>query len=207
MTRSLVALLSFACGLLGCGAAPLVRFREPARALVAADYPSVHRRWTRRAHLTTWELDTAIDARATLLSAELRSAFVAKVAAMRNLTEAARGELEREHREDHQRFVDFVVLVETSRWEWNDLPSPRSNWTITAIDDRHRELADPVIAAPPYKPTTLGELFPGTTPFTRAYRIRFLRLPPTLLTEETRSITLRISGPLGTALLRWDAAP
>ena len=53
---------------------------------------------------------------------------------MRELPDQARDELIAEQKSDGDNYVDFMILFEASRWEWNDLASTRSAWTVSALD-------------------------------------------------------------------------
>ncbi|MSP62554.1 MAG: hypothetical protein EXR72_19925 [Myxococcales bacterium] len=195
----------------GCGPPPRVQFTPPTVAPRSADYPAIQDRWTRHAHVTR-EFDTAVDVYATLQTSEFRAAWLARVATLRQLAGAARSELEQEQARDAEQFVDCVLQVHTGRWNWNDLTSPRSLWTITLVDDRGREAGPALVHQVPLKPDEVAALYPGGTPFTRTWRVRFRRTLPDqsrLLDPATRWVLLRIAGPLGNTgdQLRWDARP
>lgn len=193
--------------LAACAPPPRVNFASATVGFEARDYAGLHRRWTRHGHVTR-AFDTPLDAHVTLLSEEFRRAYVAKVATMRELTSAQRAQLEADQQIDGQRYVEFVVEMVCTAWEWNDLNSVRSVWTLTLIDDRGREAGRPDIKVLLDKEASTTELFPPVDPFTRTWRVRFLREQPNggqLLDPATRWIELRIAGPLGRANLRWEA--
>ena len=35
-----------------------------------------------------------------------------------------------------EHFVDVIVILQSSRWDWNDLASTQSVWSITFLDER-----------------------------------------------------------------------
>jgi hypothetical protein len=193
-----------------------VRFGVTPARVSAEDYDAIHARWTRHVRITRGisanrelgEVDTALDARVTLLAPEVRAAYVAKMAAMRSFTEEERARLAGEQHDEEEKFVDFVLLAQTGRWDWNDFSAPRSVWTITVVDDKGRERGQPEIQPMPLKADVLAQLFPEVTPFSRAWRVRFPRTPEAPLYDaSTRAIALRIAGPLGHAEALWKARP
>jgi hypothetical protein len=217
------ALLTLALVLPACNPPPSVSFGPPSHEMKAADYEKVQHRWRRHARIQSNVWDQALDASVTMLSPEMRAAGVAKVAEMRQLTAEQRQKLSEDQAIEGERFLDFVVNAQTSKWEWNDFSSPRSHWSFRLVDDRGREL-NPVEVQPlGLKPESVEALYPPVTPFTRSWRVRFERAPEgqpvgadALGGAGTHWISLQIGGPLGATLkpgkpaienpLRWTAS-
>lgn len=190
-----------------CGPPPPVRFGGEIAELSVEDYEKIRARWTRHVHVTR-DYDTAIDADLTLLSPQYRGVYIARVADMRQLTSAQREQLVRDQHADAEKYVDLVINMQAARWDWNDLTATRSVWTITLVDDQGHEVGSPEIIQNPVKPEVLTALygpFGLTEPFIRSYRVRFARVPPSLLGPDTRWVTVRIAGPLGGAEAKWEA--
>ena len=206
MRRSII----FASLVAGCVATvPPVRLAPPETPVLdAARYEAVRARSTRHAHLTH-DYDSALDAEVTLATPEFRAAFVGEVTAIRKLPDTDRDRLVEEQRMDAGKWVELYVMMESSRWEWNDLASTKSLWTITFADDTGRSaLADDRIALD-MKPEMLASLFPQTSPFTRGWKIRFKPAfsdGTPLLHPDARYFVARIAGPLGATEVRWDVA-
>ncbi len=179
-----------------CTSHPAVNFAA-ADHYLPEEYDRVYQRWTRHAHVTH-DFDTALDASVTLLSQDFRTAYVARVAASRQLSADETVRLAREQQDEAAQAVEFFLNAQTGRWDWNDFSSVRSLWTLTLVDDQGHELAQPNIQPSLLKSEARAELFPPVTPFTRSWRVRFKKpgegpFPNTT----TRWIGLRIAGPLG----------
>jgi hypothetical protein len=152
--------------------------------------------------------DTALDAVVVLATPELRASYVRMVAGMRALSDTDRARLAEQQRSDGEHFVELWVSMQTSRWEWNDLGSSHSLWTITLRDGEGRSLEAIERNQLPQKPIELGELFPGVSPFTLGWRVRF---PTTfadgtpVLRADLRQLSARFAGPLGQSDVVWQS--
>lgn len=199
------ALLACTLACAACATTPTVRFGPATRSYEPRDFRAVRDRWTRQVHVRT-DFDVALDAHATLFSSDFRAALVPKLAEARRLTELERATLADANRRDDEAFVEFLVLAETGHWEWNDLGTHRTLWTITLVDDRGRQWGPPEVLPEHTKVAELNALYLGITPFTRAWRVRFPRTNG-LADAGTRWLELRIAGPLGDTgtALRWTA--
>ena len=174
-----------------------------------SEYARIHRRWTRHRHLTK-DFTTTLDVHATLLGDEFRAAYLAEVTALRRLTPVQHTALAQDLRSAGDRWVEVILEMVTSNWRWNDLTSPRSVWTLTLADDAGHVVAVAEVASVPEKSDTLEALFPPVTPFTRGWRVRFPRVladGTILLGPNTRTLTLRFAGALGSTDLRWENRP
>jgi hypothetical protein len=211
--RPLVGVALLGAALAGCHPMP-VNFGSAPPTYGADDYARVHEHWTRHAHLTSragWGIpvDTALDAWVTLLSPDFRAAYLAKMAAMFQQTPDQRAALAAKERDDGAEFVEFYVEFQSARWEWGELASTTSVWSVTLVDDQGHELGSPEIIPSPERHSLRKVLFPPVTPFSRAWRIRFKSKLPDgnpVLGLSTRSLTLRFSGPLGAEEVKWESA-
>ena len=206
----------------GCASVPLVDFtRAPALSMPhpedrAAHGPSapwarqwreVRDRWARRAHVTN-DWDTALDAQVVLASAEVRAAYVRFLAGLRGYSDDKRNEVAAQHQADGEAFVEALVAMQTSKWEWNDLTSSRSVWSITFSDDAGHTVEAVERSQIAQKTTEFAEVFAEVTPFTMAWRVRFpsrFSDGTPLLTAASRKVSLRFVGPLGESTVRWEA--
>ena len=152
--------------------------------------------------------DTALDAEVVLATPELRAAYVRMVAGMRALSDTDRTRLAEQQTSDGEHFVELWVAMQTSRWEWNDLGSSRSLWTITLRDGDGRSVESIERNQLSHKPIELGELFPGVGPFTLGWRVRFPTTFPDgtpVLRPDLRQLSARFAGPLGQADVLWQS--
>ena len=98
------------------------------------------------------------------------------------------------------------MAMESSRWEWNDITSTRSLWTITFSDESGHSVEAIERASLDAKPAELALYFGEVGPFTRTYRVRFplaFADGTPLLGPGTRLAVVRFAGPLGVAKLVW----
>ena len=202
---ALVGVLALAA----CGSVEAVNYGAALPSYGADDYEKVHDRWTRHAHATQGVrkgLDTVLDAHITLVGDDFRAAYLAKVSAMRAYTTQQRAVLATELSQDGLNYLDLIVDITSSSYEWNDLASKTSVWTLTLTDDGGHNVGGPDIVQVEDRPVALAELFPPVTPFTRHWRVRFKRKLPDgglLAGPGTRSITLRIAGVLANEAVTW----
>lgn len=187
-----------------------VQFGPPSVAWRAADYLQVRELYTRHAFVNH-EFDATLDVSVTLLSPDFRAAFVEKMAAMQRLTGAEKAALVESQRKDAESAVEVIVVAQTGRWDWNDFTSTRSMWNVTLTDDQGRQSGAPQVVATSWKQDEFAELFPGVTPFSRGWRMRFPKAPQggsPELGPDTRRLELRFAGALGDTKhdLRWQAA-
>lgn len=180
----------------------------------ANDYDAVYRRWTRSTELLMFQgLDQRIDVAATFLSWDFRHALLARFASDATLSEATRTEELARLRESALREHEFFVALVTTEQRFGRLDRPTSAWRVRLVDDRGREVG-PAHIAPVRRPSAAEErYFPYVSPWRQLFRVRFpvrgLNADGTeydVLGEGTRSFTLRFSGALGTADLRWVVA-
>lgn len=201
--RSLVLLL---VGALGCSTAS-VRLSEGPREYVPADYDSVLQRWTRTNQLISMdELDNVLTATATYESWDFRWAYVVRYAQDYRLTVEQRTTLlERslaETRVEHQ----FFVALYGQRHAWSDLKAEQPAWIVRLVDDTGSETA-PVDIQAIAKPGAIERTyFPYTSPWRRAYRIRFPRVRGDggpAIAPNAKWFGLRFAGPQGNDALVW----
>lgn len=208
-TLAAFALAGGLCALAGCATVSPVRLGPPPEPVLPSKlYKETLQRSTRHAHLTN-DWDTALDGDAVLLTPEYRAAFVGKMAAMRNLPRADRDKLAADQAADAEAFVEVLVMLQTSRWDWNDLATSNSVWTITFLDDQGRSVQSKARIPVEWKVDELTALVPEVTPFTRAWRVRFPRTfadGTDLLRRDATWLGMKFAGPLGEAFFRWDVA-
>lgn len=173
-------------------------------------YQEVRKRWSRtvRASHDTW--DTAVDASFTLFSPQYREAWVRMISGMRRMAPVTRVRFAEEQRADQEHFVELAVMMQAGRWDWNDLASSRSIWTITFIDDHGRVAPAFDVQALDFKQDELSVLFPDVTPFTRPFRVRFKPTFPDgtpLLRPDAGKVMIRMAGALASVDVVWEARP
>lgn len=165
---TLIALTLAACG------TPSVRLNRGPREYVATDYERVLDRWTRTEHLfVANELDDMLTVTATYESWDFRWAYVIRYAEDYRLTvDQRRALLERSLAEADQAHQFYVALY-AQRQQYADLTAENAAWIIRLIDDVGNETA-PSEIEPIKRPGAIERTyFPYTTPWRRAYRVRF----------------------------------
>lgn len=193
-----------------CGACslPAVRLSEGPREYVAEDYESVLQRWTRTVQLIVPDrFDNVLTATATYESWDFRWAYAVRYADDYRLTvEQRRRLLDRslaETRSHHQ----FYLALYAKSWAWSDLAASEPAWIVRLVDDRGNETA-PSAIEPVKKPGAIERTyFPYTTPWRRAYRVRFPKERaggrPTVA-DDARWFGLRFAGAQGNDVLAWE---
>ena len=171
----------------------------------ATAYEAAHERWTRHAAARR-DVDTVIDAWATLKADDWRAAYVGEKARRARLGDARRGALEAEQRAAAADAYEVELIVTTYHYSWNDFARPtRSMWRVTLVGDGGRQV-EPTRIEEDHRPR--GEIrswFPQLGPFHRAFVIRF---PKTAadgapLAADERALRLRIGGSLGSIEVAW----
>ncbi len=170
--------------------------------------------WTRGTHFVLFQgADMRLTVDATFLSTDFRTAYVARFAHDATLSpserEATLAAAVARAQQDHE----FYVALETQSRRWGDLQRPSSAWRVRLVNDRGQEVA-PVRVEPVRRLSAAErEYFPYSSPWRQVFHVHFPRsvtvngTEVALLAPGTRYFTLRFSGALGTADLRWDVAP
>ncbi|MCC6751006.1 MAG: hypothetical protein IT371_25340 [Deltaproteobacteria bacterium] len=169
------------------------------------DYPEVLGRWTRNARVLK-QLDTALDAHATIFSPDFISAYVARRARIFKLPREQHWRLEQELLAQWRDSIPVVVSAATHDRSWNDFHRKNSVWRIALVNDRNEQVDAKEIRQEPQISATIAELFPYVDRFSQFYWLRFPRVLPDgrpFLAAEARQLTLRFAGPLGLAELTW----
>ena len=191
----------------GC-ATPSVRLDEGPREYVATDYERILRNWTREMEfLSVDELDNVLTVTATYESWDFRWAYVARYAEDYRLTvDQRRALLERslaETRQHHQ----FYVALYAQRPKWSDLTADNAAWIVRLIDDVGSETVPSEIETIKRPGAIERTYFPYTTPWRRAYRIRFPQVRadgrPTVA-PNAEWFGLRFTGAQGNDELIWQ---
>jgi hypothetical protein len=197
----------------GCPKPQPVSLTQSPRTYTERDYDAKLDQWTRGSHLVVLQgADARLAVDATFLSADFRSAYVARYAHDATLSPGERQQtlsaaMDRS-REDHE----FYVALETQSLRWGDLTRALSAWHVRLLDDRGNEVQPVRIEAERRITAADREYFPYTTPWRQVFRIHFPRravingVDTEILGPGTRYFILRFGGALGTADLRWDVA-
>jgi hypothetical protein len=180
------------------------------------DYGRVVNRWTRHARLQNdfdrvAPFDTALDVRATFQAWDWRWAYAERYAAVYKLPDGEKAKFLGEQLKEAQEFHEFHIAAEASRYEWTDfLNAKKRIWRIVLFDDSGREL-EPAVAWPIKAPLAQEEAFfpylggldqPFLTLVTFRFPAHFPDGSPTI-SPDSKRVTLRFSGPLGTVDLVW----
>jgi hypothetical protein len=164
-------------------------------------------RWTRTEQLfVATELDDLLTVTATYESWDFRWAYVVRYAEDYRLTVDQRSALFDRSLSEVDRFHQFYVALYAQHHQWSDLTAENAAWIIRLIDDRGNETA-PSEIEPIRRPGAIERTyFPYTTPWRRAYRVRF----PVARADGRRTISadaqwfgLRFAGAQGNEQLVW----
>jgi len=212
--QSALLLLAVAAVSLGtsvaCGPSSVSLALGP-REYVATDYESVLDRWTRTQQLfIASELDDMLTTTATYESWDFRWAYVVRYAEDYRLTVAQRRALLERSLAETTRYHQFYVALYAQRYPWSDLNAENAAWIVRLIDDRGNETA-PSEIEPIRKPGAIERTyFPYSTPWRRAYRVRF----PVARSDGRQTISpsarwfgLRFAGAQGNEQLVWNIEP
>jgi hypothetical protein len=208
----LLLALALPLGFASCGA-PTVSLAEGPREYVATDYERVLDRWTRTSQLfIASELDDMLTATATYESWDFKWAYVVRYAEDYRLTVEQRQALLERSLAESDHYHQFYVALYAQKYEWSDLTLENAAWIMRLIDDRGNETAPSEIDLIRKPGAIERTYFPYTTPWRRAYRVRF----PVARADGRRSISpqagwfgLRFAGAQGNQQLVWlvDADP
>ena len=197
----IVSALLWACG------TEKVRLARGPREYVATDYERVLERWTRTEHLfLAREPDDVLTVTATYESWDFRWAYVIRYAEDYRLTVEQRHALLDRSLAEADRTHQFYVALYAQRHEWSDLMAENAAWIIRLIDDLGNETA-PSEIEPIKRPGAIERTyFPYTTPWRRAYRVRFPMARadgrPTI-SQNAQWFGLRFAGAQGNQQLVW----
>lgn len=200
----LVAAVLFAPAI-GCGQ-PRVNLSEGPREYVATDYEQVLARWTRTEHLIALsELDDLLTVTATFESWDFRWAYVVRYAQDYRLTTEQRRLLLESTLDETRAYHQFYVALYGANRRFTDLSKPDAGWVVRLFDDRGNETAPDKITPIPRPGPIERTYFPYTSPWRRAFRIRFPATTshgPTIA-PDARIVGLRFAGAQGSEELRW----
>lgn len=197
----------------------LVSFAAGERNYDTLDYEPVVVKWTRHNRLQT-SFDKvepfviALDVRATFNSWDWRWAYTERYAQHFGLSDAERVKLRQEQLAEAEKFHEFHVMAAASRDEWANLlkTGPNSVWRITLFDDSNREVEPndrfkvklPIATEIAFYPYVGSIEIPFSTRVFLRFPTKFPDGTPTI-SANTKRVTLRFTGPLGTVDLAWRA--
>ena len=194
--------------LAGCGGArPHVSLEAPAVAPPARQYVDELKKWTRSGHLRN-DFDEALTVNATFRSPEFRAAYAEKWVTTYRMGPDDAARTRERLRSEAGDMWEFHIESSAHRWEINDFSSKKSVWRVALVDDQGREVtAKAIIATTAHRELEM-EFYPYANIFSRGWTLRF---PKTLRRRlaawsgpQTRTLTLRISGPIGSIDLVWS---
>jgi hypothetical protein len=199
--------LLLAAALLGaCGGAPVrLSLEPPAVAPRAQDYVDELKRWTRTGHVRD-DFDEALGINATFRSPEFRAAYAEKWVKTYRIGPDDGARTRARLMSEGGDTWEFHIESEAHRWEVNDFSSKKSIWRLALVDEQGREVTPIQVLATTSRRELETEFYPYANIFSRGWTIRFpKRLPDgtPLYGPETRSLTLRVAGPMGSIDLVW----
>ncbi len=200
-----LGVLSIALTTFGCASSPIVSFARPTVRPTPKEYNQVHARWTRHGHIT-YDFDSAAIVDATMQSHQFRAAYTERFLKLYNVAESEHAEKRALSDAAGDAAIEFHAEVAMHTYELSDLASKRSNWRITLIDDGGRELKPTEIREKRDRKEFTQHFYPHTNEFTRSWAFRFPNVykdGTAFWSDATRSLTLRLAGPIGTVDLVW----
>ena len=180
-----------------------VDFSETPRDYMPSDYNGVYRRWTRHDYAQNG-VDKSLEVWATYKSWDFREGYIAAYATVYNLSDAERTKLREAQHEAYQQAFEFHVTAQSSNYDWNDLEKTSSPWRVSLLDAVGHELPAERVRVEKLPDAYEREFFPGKTPFTKTYSIRFT--PPadgSFSGVRSGTLTLRFASPVGRIDLTW----
>jgi hypothetical protein len=183
-----------------------VDFSESPRDYLPTDYENVYQRWTRHDYASWHHVDKSLEAWATYKSWDFREGYIARYAAVYNLTDSDRTKLRAAQHDAYRQSFEFHVTAQSSSWEWNDLEKSSSPWRVSLLDALGHELPADRIRVEKLPDAYEREFFPGKTPFTKTYSVRFT--PPAdggFSGVRSGMLILRFSSPVGRIDLVWKS--
>jgi len=190
----------------GCASTPVVvSLGEPSPPPTSKDYVNQLKKWTRHAHLRN-DFDQALDVDATLRSPEFREAFAAKYIEIYRIGSENQAHTRGEILSDGADSYEFHIETATHDYALNDLTSAKTVWRVTLVDDQGHEVQPSKVTGLKERRALDEEFYPYASIFSRGWTMRFpkqLTDGTPLIGPNTKNVTLRIAGPMGTIDLVW----
>lgn len=200
---------SLGAALVPMGCAPgTVDLAEGPREYVPTDYDAVLRHWTRSDDLVLFDrLDNVLSATATYESWDFRWAYVVRYADDYRLTVDQRRALLERALAETRAYHQFYVALYAQRHAWGDLNALDPAWIVRLIDDRGNETAPSDLQSIKKPGAIERTYFPYTTPWRRAFRVRFPRSSQggqATIAGNASWFGLRFAGAQGNEALAWN---
>lgn len=200
-------LLSFSFLLSACGGGTSDISSRQGR-FTPEDYPAVYKKWTRDADAFSFgHLHDVLNATATYLSEQFRSAYVVRYAHDHGFTTDEREKLRKSSIADAKADHSFFVTLAGLDYRESDLTSERSAWRVVLVSPTGRTTVPSKIERI-RKPTPAEqEYFPSVSPFRHTFRLSFPRSRAdgtAVIGQGAEYFILRFAGPDGIVDLRWD---
>jgi hypothetical protein len=202
------AVLSLALGWAVSCRRSTVDLTQESPAFQPSDYQKVFDRWTRDERVIPVDgMDNVLSIRATMLSREFRTAYLARLADDLKLSP-----VDKQAEADKQFFAlskghEFYVSLMSAVRDGDKLEPDEGPWHILLEDDRGRQVTPlEVLRIKKPKPVET-EYFDFDPVQRRAYRLIFpLEADDgqAILSDTAEYFVLSLSSPLGKAALRWD---
>lgn len=197
------------CGGLGCGGSAEDLSAREGR-FTPEDYAQVYDKWTRAAdEFSFGNLNDVLNATATYLSAEFRSAYVVRYAHDHGYTTEERERLRDSSLADAKADHGFFVTMAGTDYRESDLTSERSAWRVVLVDPSGRTTVPTKIERIRKPSPAEKEYFPSVSPFRHTFRLSFPRTRSDgtpVIGPEMPHFILRFAGPEGVVDLRWNFA-
>ena len=192
----------------GCTVQKQVRvdFTETPRDYLPADYDGIYKRWTRHDYALHDRVDKSLEVWATYKSWDFREAYIARYAAVYNLSDSDRNKLRQAQLEAYRAAHEFIVTAQSAKYEWNDLEKSSSPWRVTLLDALGNELPAQRVRVEKLPDAYEREFFPAKTPFSKTYSIRFTApIEGDFAGVKSGELTLRFDSPIGRLEVHWQS--
>ncbi|MBI4773828.1 MAG: hypothetical protein HY788_06555 [Deltaproteobacteria bacterium] len=191
---------SSSCGFLQQAVSEEWKWTRPSPYLQAYD------KWTREGRVYAG-LSTEMAVQATLMSPDFRKALIAKRSRDFLYPPAEEKRLLETERIESQRVLDFTVFVFTPETKFSELRPGKSIWRIHLENRAGQRLKPARIEKLPCEYDVLMRDYPRINRWAFPYRVRF-EAPDTgglaFISTPGESLTLWVTGCLGTARMSWD---
>ncbi|MDD5225417.1 MAG: hypothetical protein PHE84_15645 [bacterium] len=146
-------------------------------------------------------LETQLDIQAVYRGAGFRRLYMDEYARVYNLSAAEKDKYLAIELDQAQKFEDFILVVNSTLSETNDLQKADSTWRVYLFRNG-TQIGATSIQRLRWKEEFLNRFYPLANPWSRVYLVRFT-IPAGTPAASSVSVSLAIAGPPGKVTLGW----
>jgi len=147
-------------------------------------------------------LETQLDIQAVYRGAAFRKTYMDEYARVYSLNPTNKEKVLTNELNQAARFEDFILVVNSTLSETNDLQKSDSTWKIYLFRNS-TQLSATSVERLRWKEEFMNRFYPLANPWSRIYRVRFT-IPPEGAEAPLDSLSLEITGPPGKVRLTWE---